>query len=130
MPPVRATWLCLTALLFGSSLAAAEPPNIVIFLSDDHGCLDGPVFGTDTIRTPNLERIAADGVAFDRAFVNSPACVPSRAILMTGLMSVRNGAEANHSQLKSGSRTLPRDLNELGYTSLHVGKSHHQRREN
>src|SRR5690606_31981685 len=61
---------------------------------------------------------------------NSPACVPSRAILMTGLMSVRNGAEANHSQLKSGSRTLPRDLNELGYTSLHVGKSHFQPREN
>ena len=119
----------LGAMLAGPAsgrLDEAERPNLVLFLSDDHGVLDTPVYGGDDVRTPYLERLAAEGLVFDRAFVGSPSCVPSRAVLMSGLMPARNGAQANHTELSAGVATLPTYLDELGYQVVHFGKGHFQ----
>lgn len=97
-------------------------PNIVVFISDDHGYFDSPLFGNDDVFTPSMERIAKDGVMFTHAYVGSPTCAPSRAIMGTGLMSVRNGAEPNHSKVKAGLRTLPQTMTDLGYRVASFGK--------
>src|SRR5687767_11553237 len=110
----------------GASAVGKSKPNIVLFLADDHGVLDSSIYGNKVVRTPNLERLARVGMVFDNAFAASPTCVPSRANIMSGMYSARNGAERNHSGLAEGIRTLPTFLKELGYTIAHFGKSHFQ----
>ncbi len=133
---VKANNFCpvLTMLLFGwplisaattNSLTHAAPPNIVVFLSDDHTITDSSLYGSTEIRTPNMERIAAAGMTFDLAFVASPSCAPSRAALLTGLMPSRNGAEANHSKPRPGIKKLPAYLQQLGYEVVAFGKVGH-----
>ncbi|MBM3853428.1 MAG: heparan N-sulfatase, partial [Verrucomicrobia bacterium] len=112
---------------FARGAAPAERPNLVVFLSDDHSLLDSTVYGARDLQTPNMERVAAAGMTFERAFVASPSCAPSRAALLTGLMPVRNGAEANHSRPRPELKKLPAYLKELGYEVVAFGKvSHYQ----
>ncbi len=117
----------LTVFLWMAAVAvlAAERPNIVFFISDDHGYLDSPVYGSHAVRTPTMERLAAAGARFTNAFVGSPSCAPSRAILMTGLMSARNGVEANHTSIRDGLRLLPQHMEALGYEVAMFGKVGH-----
>ena len=113
---------------FSGQLRAAERPNMVIFLSDDHSLADSSLpAGRERaeIQTPNMLRLAAAGMTFDRAFVASPSCAPSRAALLTGLMPSRNGAEANHSRPKASLKKLPAYLQELGYEVVSFGKVGH-----
>lgn len=119
----------LTLLLFVSGLCAAQPakPNLVVFLSDDHSLLDSTVYGSKDVKTPHMQRLAQAGLTFERAFVVSPSCAPSRAALLTGLMPVRNGAEANHTRPRAEIEKLPAYLKELGYEVVSFGKvSHYQ----
>jgi N-sulfoglucosamine sulfohydrolase len=119
----------LLLLFVGVRLFAADPakPHLVIFLTDDHSLLDSSVYGAKDVKTPNMQRLAAAGLTFDRAFVASPSCAPSRAALLTGLMPARNGAEANHSKPAAELKKLPAYLQELGYEVVSFGKvSHYQ----
>src|ERR1044071_1506332 len=122
--------LLLLLLLLGVVPAyAADPakPNLVIFLSDDHSLLDSTVYGSKDVKTPNMQRLANAGLTFDRAFVASPSCAPSRGAMLTGLMPVRNGAEPNHSKPRAEIKKLPAYLQELGYEVVAFGKvSHYQ----
>ena len=81
------TTLCILLVclyvLCGSSFAA-EKPNILFLLSDDHSYPYLGCYGNKDVRTPNLDRLASQGMRFDRMFVGCPQCVPSRATLMTG----------------------------------------------
>lgn len=104
---------------------AQARPHIVVFFTDDLGVLDTTVYGSQDVRTPNVERLAAAGMTFDRAFVASPACAPSRAALLTGLMPARNGAEANHTYPKPGTKYLTEDLHDLNYEIAAFGKVAH-----
>ncbi|MCP5117929.1 MAG: sulfatase-like hydrolase/transferase, partial [bacterium] len=113
--------------LLAASVASAAPPNLVVYLSDDLGRLDTAVYGAADVRTPHLERLAAAGMTFDNAFVASPACAPSRAALLTGLMPARNGAEANHSYPRPGTAYLTSALNRAGYEIAAFGKVAHGR---
>ncbi len=108
-----------------SACIGADHPNIVVFLSDDHTISDSSVYGSTEIQTPNMERLAAAGMTFDRAFVASPSCAPSRAALLTGLMPSRNEAEANHSRPRADIKKLPAYLQELGYEVVSFGKVGH-----
>ncbi|RJG27486.1 sulfatase family protein [Massilia cavernae] len=118
---------CVSASLPAIATAQERKPNIVIFLADDLGYQDTGPYGDKTVRTPNLDRLAKEGVAFDQAFVASPACAPSRAALLTGLMPARTGAEANPSEPRSWVRKLPSYLQEQGYEVVAFGKvSHYQ----
>ena len=107
--------------------AGAAKPHLVIFLTDDHSLLDSTVYGAKDVKTPHMSRVAAAGLVFDRAFVASPSCAPSRAALLTGLMPARNGAEANHARPRAELKKLPAYLQELGYEVVSFGKvSHYQ----
>ena len=126
---MRRTLLLATLACAALRLSAAEPakPNLVIFLTDDHSLLDSAVYGAKDVRTPNMTRLASAGLVFERAFVASPTCAPSRGALLTGLMPARNGAEPNHSRPRDDIKKLPAYLKELGYEVVAFGKvSHYQ----
>src|SRR5262245_57809412 len=101
-------WLLIGLLTFGA--AAADKPNLVIFICDDLGCLDNEPYGATDIRTPNMQRLANEGLLFRQAFVASPSCAPSRGALLTGLMPARNGAEPNHTRPRPDTKKLPANL--------------------
>ena len=119
-----AAWMLSLALAV-SAAAQTRPPDIVVFISDDHGVLDSTVYGSRDVKTPSMDRLARAGLTFDRAFVASPSCAPSRAALLTGLMPARNGAEANHSKPRPDLQTLPAYLQALGYEVVAFGKVAH-----
>lgn len=112
-------------LVLVSSIGAQAMPHIVMFLTDDLGGDDTTIYGSTSVRTPNLERLADMGMTFDNAFVASPACAPSRAALLTGLMPARNGAEANHTYPREGTRYLTEAINDMGYQIAGFGKVAH-----
>src|SRR5262245_45662953 len=123
-------WLSVCALGATPAVADEKPkplakPNLVVFLSDDHGYLDSSVYGAADVRTPNMARLAKAGVTFTHMFVASPSCAPSRAALLTGLMPARNGAEANHSKPRAEVKKLPAYLQALGYEVAAFGKVAH-----
>ena len=124
--PLLIVWLLGILLTTAScSEEAQRPPDLVIYLADDLSALDLPLYGGTNIDTPSIDQLAADGMTFNRAFVASPACAPSRAAFLTGLMPARNGAEQNHSYPQEDILRLPGFLNELGYQTAAFGKVAH-----
>ncbi len=122
----------LTSLLFaflgilcGPPTFAAGQPNIVVFISDDHSQLDSQAYGSTEVRTPNMAKLAEDGLKFTHAFVASPSCGPSRTAMLTGLWSARNGAEANHQAKRPEVPSLPTVLRGIGYEVVSIGKVAH-----
>ncbi len=117
---------CLAGLL---SVTAATPnrPDIVVFLTDDHSQADLSPYGGTALRTPNMQRLADAGLTFTEAYAASPTCAPSRAVLLTGLMPARNGAEPNHSKPRAEIKKWPAYFQELGYEVVAFGKVSHYR---
>ncbi|MCP5112166.1 MAG: sulfatase, partial [bacterium] len=103
---------------------ADKPPNIFIVIGDDLTYLDIGCYGNSEVRTPNIDRLAAQGVRFTRAFTGTAMCAPMRQQLYTGMFPVRNGAYPNHSRIKPGVKTLPTYFGELGYRVGLAGKRH------
>ena len=104
-----------------------SPPNIVLILADDLGWNDVGYHGSE-INTPNIDRLAAEGLELDR-FYAQPTCSPTRAALMTGkspkTLGISRAIAKNQKMgLDLGERILPQHLNSLGYRSLMVGKWH------
>ena len=97
-------------LYLASFAFAVEKPNMVIFLADDHGLTESSVYGNSDIRTPMMASLAEQGLVFDRAFVASPACGPSRSALLSGLMPARNGAEENHQRPRAKTQIMVRRM--------------------
>lgn len=117
--------LALSAPATAQDKEQAERPDIVVFIADDLSYGDVSIGGDAFAQTPTLQRLASQGLTFDRAFVASPACAPSRAAMLTGLMPARNGAEANHDRPDPAIRKLPSYLQELGYQVVAFGKVAH-----
>lgn len=99
-------------------------PNIIIFLSDDHGAEDAGCFGNPDLKTPVIDQLANDGVVFTNAFSPVSVCAPSRSALFTGLYPHRNGCDKNHGSIRPGIQTLPGYLKPLGYEVVLAGKKH------
>ena len=106
MKHLFAAALFLTVLIPGT-LAAAGPPHIVMFLSDDHGIDFVGCYGNAAIQTPNIDALAAQGCRFTQMYAATPTCVPSRSVLYTGLYPARNGAMGNHTQTRPDVRSIP-----------------------
>ena len=117
------SWLILGLIVIGAS--AADKPNLVVFICDDLGCLDTTPYGATDVRTPNMQRLASEGLLFRQAFVASPSCAPNRGALLTGLMPARNGAEPNHTRPRAEIKKLPAYLQDLGYEVASFGKVAH-----
>ena len=102
----------------------SELPNIIWFVADDLGDGDLGCCGNPSIRTVNLDRMAAEGVRFTSAFVTTSSCSPSRASFFSGMYPHATGAEDLHVHLPENIRILPHYLAGLGYHTINVGKYH------
>jgi len=76
-------------------------PNIILIMSDDCTFNDLPVYGGENVQTPNIDRLAAQGMTFNNAYLSMSMCVPCRAELYTGMYPARNGVCWNHTPARS-----------------------------
>lgn len=114
--------LLLTAL---SAMAQGERPNIVYIMTDDHTAQMLSAYGNSPIQTPNLDRIARDGVLFRHSFVANSLSGPSRACLITGKHSHKNGFTDNeHGTFDGSQQTMPKLMQKAGYQTAIIGKWH------
>ena len=123
-------------LLLGTlagSLGAADKPNFVVIFCDDLGYGDLGCFGNPVIRTPHLDRMAAEGQRWTNFYVGASVCTPSRAALLTGRLPVRNGMMSARRRvlfpdskggLQKSEVTIAECLKSVGYATAAVGKWH------
>jgi N-acetylgalactosamine-6-sulfatase len=125
-----------SALVSGASALAAERPNIIFIFADDWGYGDMGKHGSTFCETPNMDRMAEEGIDFSNFSVNSPVCSPSRVAAITGQFPARYSIHQHFqgigAHIKRGmadwldpqAPLLPRMLKEAGYTTGHFGKWH------
>ena len=132
-PRLRLGLLLVLTLLASSLLCFARPPNFVIILADDLGYGDLGCYVHPSIRTPNLDRMAAEGLRFTDFYSTAEVCTPSRAALLTGRYPVRSGMCGEkrrvlwtfaQSGLPQEEITLAEALQARGYATAHIGKWH------
>ena len=123
-----------SARLAGSAVVARKQPNIIFINADDMGYGDLGCYGAKAIRTPNIDRMAAEGLRLTSFYVTSPVCTPSRAALMTGRYAARMGAAqvkldnvlfpTDKTGLPQTETTVARALGQRGYATACIGKWH------
>lgn len=123
--------LCISPWVLPCMAAASNtPPNFIIVFADDQGYQDLSCYGSTTIKTPNIDRLAAEGMRFTDFYVPAPICTPSRAALMTGCYPCRIGMARgvlrpdSRKGLNPSEITLARLLSKRGYVTGAVGKWH------
>lgn len=102
----------------------ARQPNILFLMADQIAAPSLPFYGHPVVKTPNLSRLASEGVVFDSAYCNSPLCAPSRFVLMAGQLPSRIGAYDNAADLPADTPTFAHYLRDAGYLTALSGKMH------
>ena len=111
-------------------LVAADPgaslvhPNILVILTDDQRWDAMSCAGNTLIQTPNIDRLAREGVRFANMFVTTSLCSPSRASMLSGLYARRHGVTNNFTEYPVGLPSYPRRLQKAGYETAYIGKWH------
>ena len=128
MKSIPYTLLLAFATAVLSNILVAKP-NFVVFLADDMGWGDSGTYGHPEIQTPNLDKLASQGVKFTQCYSACGVCSPSRAAILTGRTPYRNGvwrhlSGIHDAHLRTSETTYPELLKGIGYETCHVGKWH------
>ncbi len=107
-----------------SGSESSAKPNILFIFSDDHAYQSIGAYGSQINRTPNLDRLASQGMRFDRCLVTNSICGPARAVILTGKYSHLNGFRQNGDKFNGAQQTFPKLLRAAGYQTAVVGKWH------
>ena len=122
---IRLTYIVVFGLA-ATSISASVKPNVLLITSEDNGP-DLGCYGNRFVRTPNIDRLAAQGVRFDRAFVPTASCSESRAALLTGLYPHQNGQiglATHHHRMFGNIPNIASHLKQRGYRTGLIGKLH------
>ncbi len=119
--------LFFTSSLFSNCANVKKQPNILFIFSDDHAFQAISAYGgrlAQVAPTPNIDRLAAEGVIFNKCYVTNSICAPSRATVLTGKHSHLNGVRDNREVFDGAQQTFPKLLQQAGYQTAIVGKWH------
>ncbi|APZ95615.1 sulfatase-like hydrolase/transferase [Fuerstiella marisgermanici] len=114
----------IVLFVFGTAAAFADPPNILLIVSDDQRPDTIHALGNDIIQTPNLDRLVQQGSSFTRATCANPICTPSRAEILTGSSGFRCGVMDFGKPINPDIPTMAKWFSAAGYESVYVGKWH------
>lgn len=118
-------WLAVCLwLLAGLSARAAERPNVVFVLTDDMRWDCMSVAGHPYLKTPNIDRLAAEGLYFRNSFCTTSLCSPSRASILSGMYAHSHGVSNNFTEYPESMPSFPRQLQATGYRTGYIGKYH------
>ncbi|MEN8115842.1 MAG: sulfatase [Bacteroidota bacterium] len=120
--PVFVAFISLFAAC--SSPVIQDKPNIIFIMSDDHAYQALSAYNSGLIETPNIDKIASEGIIYQRAFVTNSICAPSRAVILTGKFSHLNGVKGNKDVFDGSQQTIPKIFQQNGYQTAIVGKWH------
>ena len=112
------------AFLPSNGFAADTPPNFIFFITDDVSQADIGCYGNKAIKTPNLDRMAAEGMVFENAYLAISSCSPSRCSTITGRYPHNTGAPELHTKLPEDQPLFPLMLKDAGYYTVLSGKHH------
>jgi arylsulfatase A-like enzyme len=118
----------LTGLAITGNISACKKiearPNILFMMSDDHAAQAISCYGSKINQTPNIDRLAREGIKFDNCFCTNGICAPSRAVILTGKHSHVNGVIDNRLEFDGSQQTFPKLLQQAGYNTAMIGKWH------
>jgi arylsulfatase len=118
---ILATALCACVTSRG---VAGDRPNFVFIIADDVSFDDIGCYGNPVVKTPNIDRLAAEGRMFDRAYLTTSSCSPTRCSIITGRYPQNTGAPELHMPLPAGHFLFPQALRAAGYYTVLAGKNH------
>jgi arylsulfatase A-like enzyme len=122
------TFFCLAFVLSPAcqktDKAVKTRPNIIFMMADDHAAHAVSAYGSRINRTPNIDRIANEGIRFANFFCTNSICAPCRAVILTGKYSHLNSVRDNVAAFDGTQRTFPKILQEAGYQTIMIGKWH------
>ena len=107
-----------------STFPSNGKPNFLVIIADDCTYNDLPLYGGQNAKTPNIDKLASQGLTFNRAYLAEAMCQPCRAELYSGQYPMRNGSAWNHSACRSDTTGMPQHLSALGYRVGLAGKTH------
>ncbi|WP_187774856.1 sulfatase [Pedobacter sp. BS3] len=119
---MKRLYFLLLAALCAGKVQAQDKPNVMLIIADDLAYNDIEPYGSKQVHTPNLSRLAQQGVCFDNMYTSTAMCSPTRQQLLTGLYPVRNGAYPNHSHVNTGTKSVAHYMQSLGYNTAIIGK--------
>lgn len=121
---MRLLFVLIFVAFSGTHALAAQPPNIILMMGDDHGWEEAGYHGHPHVKTPVLDEMAATGLRLDRFYAAHPSCSPTRASFLTGRHPNRMGTFAPNWSLRPQEITMAHVLGEAGYRCGHFGKWH------